>query len=80
MEDCITVGVQGAITIPARLCEAYGIKPNDRLLVEPAGNGLLLRPVAGEAIEFYTDERIAEFASDEQALSRSIVPRRGSTP
>ncbi|MEX2093609.1 MAG: AbrB/MazE/SpoVT family DNA-binding domain-containing protein [Pirellulales bacterium] len=68
MEDCITVGMQGAITIPARLREAYGIKPNDKLLVEPTGDGLLLRPVAGQTIELYTDDRIAEFASDEQAL------------
>jgi AbrB family looped-hinge helix DNA binding protein len=73
MEDCITVNVQGAITIPARLCEAYGIKPNDKLLVQPTGDGLLLRPVAGESIEVYTEDRIAEFATDEDALG-SILP------
>jgi len=74
MEDCITVGVQGAITIPARLCEAYGIKPNDKLLVEPTGNGLLLRPVGDERIELYSEDRIAEFSSDEQALGRLLPP------
>ena len=73
MPDCITVGVQGAITIPARLCEAYGLKPNDKLLIEPSDEGLLLRPVAGESIELYTEDRIAEFASDEEALG-SILP------
>jgi AbrB family looped-hinge helix DNA binding protein len=74
MEDCITVGTQGAITIPARVCEAYGIKPNDKLVVEPTGSGLLLRPLSGESIEVYTDERIAEFASDEAALGPLLPP------
>jgi len=74
MEDCITVGVQGVITIPARLCEAYGIKPNDKLLVEPRGDGLLLRPVADESIEVYSDDRIAEFASDEEVLGPLLPP------
>jgi AbrB family looped-hinge helix DNA binding protein len=74
MEDCITVGVQGAITIPARVCEAYGIKPNDKLLVEPTDEGLLLRPVTNDAMELYTDDRIAEFASDEEALGPLLPP------
>jgi AbrB family looped-hinge helix DNA binding protein len=68
MDGCITVGIQGAITIPARLCEAYGIKPNDKLLVEPTGDGLLLRPITDESVELYTDDRIAEFASEDHAL------------
>jgi AbrB family looped-hinge helix DNA binding protein len=74
MEDCITVSVQGAITIPARLCEAYGIKPNDKLHVQPTGEGLLLRPVAGDTVELYTEDRIAEFASDEHALGPILPP------
>jgi AbrB family looped-hinge helix DNA binding protein len=68
MQDCITVGTQGAITIPASTCEAFGLKPNDKLVVEPSEEGLLLRPVSSEPIEFYTEERIAEFARDEEAL------------
>lgn len=68
MSDCIIVGIQGAITIPARLCQAYGLIPNDKLVIEPSGRGILLRPVANEPIELYTDDRIAEFASDEERL------------
>lgn len=68
MQDCITVGVQGAITIPARLCEACGLRPNDKLIVETSDQGLLLRPITDESIEIYTEDRIAEFASDEEAL------------
>jgi hypothetical protein len=56
------------------MCEAYGIKPNDKLLVEPTDGGLLLRPIGGESIELYTDERIAEFARDEAALGPLLPP------
>jgi AbrB family looped-hinge helix DNA binding protein len=65
---------RGGITIPARLRQAYGLKPNDELIIEPSDGELLLRPVANEMIELYTDERIAEFFSDEDALG-PLLPR-----
>lgn len=68
MEERVTIGSRGAITIPAHLRAAYGLKPRDELIIEPSNQGLLLRPVGGEAIELYTEERIAEFSSDEEAL------------
>jgi AbrB family looped-hinge helix DNA binding protein len=74
MQDSITVGDQGAITIPARLCAAYGLKPNDKLVIEPSGEGLLLRPAGDEPIELYTDDRIAEFVGDEEALGQLLPP------
>jgi AbrB family looped-hinge helix DNA binding protein len=69
MQDRVTIGRRGSITIPAPLREAYGLKPNDELIIEPSNGGLLLRPVTGEPIEIYTEERIAEFTSDEEALA-----------
>jgi AbrB family looped-hinge helix DNA binding protein len=74
MDDCITVGVQGAIIIPAHLCAASGLKPNDKVLVQSTGDGILVRPVTDDAVEIYSDERIAEFVSDEQALGSHLPP------
>ena len=68
MDDRVTIGRRGVITIPARLRDAYGLKPNDELIIEPSNGGLLLRPVKSESIELYTEDRIAEFASDEKVL------------
>ena len=68
MTERVTIGRRGAITIPARLRAAFGLKPNDELIIEPSDRGLLLRPVKEESIELYTEDRIAEFASDEEAL------------
>jgi len=73
MDDCITVSVQGAIVIPAHLCEASGLKPNDKVLIQSTGDGILLRPITDDAFEIYSDERIVEFASDEQALSQLLL-------
>jgi AbrB family looped-hinge helix DNA binding protein len=74
MQDRVTIGRRGAITIPARLREAYGLKPNDELIIEPSDGGLLLRPVTGEPVEIYTEERIAEFASDEDVVG-GLLPK-----
>jgi AbrB family looped-hinge helix DNA binding protein len=74
MQDRVTIGRRGAITIPARLRQAYNLKPNDELIIEPRNGGLLLRPVAGESVEIYTEDRIAEFASDEQAIAPLLPP------
>jgi AbrB family looped-hinge helix DNA binding protein len=72
MKDRVTIGRRGSITIPARMREAYGLKPKDELIIEPSDGGLLLRPVSREPIEVYSEERIAEFASDEEAIGRLL--------
>ena len=74
MQERVTIGRRGAITIPVRLREAYGLKPNDELIIEPSDGGLLLRPVTSESIELYTEERIAEFSSEEDSLG-PLLPR-----
>jgi AbrB family looped-hinge helix DNA binding protein len=72
MQERVTIGYRGAITIPARLRDAYGLKPNDELIIEPSNGGLLLRPVTREPLEIYTEDRIAEFASEEEELGRLL--------
>jgi AbrB family looped-hinge helix DNA binding protein len=72
MEERVTIGQYGTITIPARLRETYGLKTNDELIIEPSDKGLLLRPISSEPIEIYTEERISEFASEEEAVGRLL--------
>jgi AbrB family looped-hinge helix DNA binding protein len=63
---------RGVITIPAKLREAYGLRPNDELIAESSERGILLRPAISVPIELYTEERIAEFAADEAALGKRL--------
>ncbi|HWL92525.1 MAG TPA: AbrB/MazE/SpoVT family DNA-binding domain-containing protein [Phycisphaerae bacterium] len=68
MKTKVTMNERGVITIPAVLRQALGLKANDELIVEETDQGLLLRPSISIPIEFYTEERIAEFATDEPAI------------
>ncbi len=72
VQNKVTINDRGVITIPVALRQAFGLKPNDELIVEQTDRGLLLRPVVSVPIELYSEERIAEFASDEEAVGRLL--------
>jgi len=74
MQERTTINERGVITIPAALRRAFGLKAGDELIAEQATEGILLRPSVNVPIEFYTEERIAEFASDEQAID-DLLPK-----
>ncbi len=74
MTERVTINARGVITIPAKLREAFGLKADDELILETVDQGLLLRPSVSVPIEFYSEERIAEFTSDEQALGK-LLPK-----
>lgn len=68
MQTKVTINDRGVITLPVALRQAFGLKANDELIVEDTAQGILLRPCITVPIEMYTEERIAEFASDEEAI------------
>ena len=74
MQRKITINERGAITVPAKMRKAFGIKANDELIIEDNEAGLLLRPAFSVPIEVYTEERISEFASDENAVGKILPP------
>jgi len=73
MTERVTINSRGVITIPAKLREAFGLKANDELILEAVDQGLLLRPSVSVPLEFYSEERIAEFTSDEQSLGKLLA-------
>jgi antitoxin PrlF len=68
----ITINERCALTIPSRLRRAFGIKPNDGLILEETEEGLLLRPAVSVPVEIYSEKRIAEFAREEKALGKKL--------
>jgi AbrB family looped-hinge helix DNA binding protein len=68
MQSKVTITERGVITIPAALRRALGLKANDELIVEQCPEGILLRPSVSVPIELYSEGRIDEFASDEEAI------------
>ncbi|MCA9303425.1 MAG: AbrB/MazE/SpoVT family DNA-binding domain-containing protein [Phycisphaerales bacterium] len=72
----ITINDRGAITIPARMRALFGIKAQDELIIENTDEGLLLRPAFSVPIEMYSEERIEEFASGEDAIGEILPPTK----
>lgn len=75
MSKTVTMGRRGAITIPASFRKRFGLEQDDLMIIEATEEGLLLRPAVSMPVEIYSEERIAEFASDDakvgQVLARS---------
>ena len=80
MQNKVTINDRGVITIPARMRDALGLKANDELIIEDTENGLLIRPAFSVPIELYSEDRISEFASDEDAVGKLLPPTPGSNP
>ncbi|MEQ8848717.1 AbrB/MazE/SpoVT family DNA-binding domain-containing protein [Botrimarina sp.] len=74
MTEKVTLTKRGVITIPAKLREAFGLKADDELILESVEQGILIRPSVSVPVEIYTEERIAEFAEDEDALGPLLPP------
>jgi AbrB family looped-hinge helix DNA binding protein len=72
MQERVTISPRGVITIPSRMREAFGLKANDQLIIENTPEGLLLRPTISIPLELYTDERVAEFTRDEEAVAKLL--------
>ena len=76
MQSKVTLNERGVITIPAALRRTYGLQANDELILEETAAGILLRPAISVPLELYTEDRIAEFASDEERIGRFLPAPR----
>ena len=52
MEETITLGRGGSITLPAKLRQAFGIQQNDPIIADMTPEGILLRPSMRVPTEF----------------------------
>lgn len=76
MQTKATINARGAITIPAAIRQAFGLKANDELIIEETEQGILLRPTLSVPLEMYSERRIAEFASDDAPIGKRLAKRR----
>lgn len=72
MKTTLTVTSRGVVTLPAKLRQALGIKPDDQLIAETTPEGLLLRPAVTLPVELYTEKRIREFDAAEADLDKTL--------
>ena len=76
MRATLTVTDRGVVTLPAKLRQALGIKPNDQVIAETTPEGLLLRPAVVLPLELYTPQRIKEFDDSEAELAAVLARRK----
>ncbi len=78
MEATVTINSRGVVTLPAKLRQALGLKPDDQLIAETTPGDLLLHPAVTPPLEIHTAERERGF--DEAALAEVLAVRaaRGS--
>lgn len=74
MLERLIITTRGSVTIPPALRQIFGLNPGAELVAEQTAEGILLRPSISVPLEIYTEERIAEFASDEEELSKLYPP------
>ena len=76
MQAKATINDRAGIPIPAAIREAFGLRPNDEVIIEETDQGILLRPAVSVPIEIYSEKRIAEFAQDDGAIGKVLKKRK----
>ena len=65
----VVLSEKGQVTIPQQFRKAMHVSKGAALVVESApGGGILLRPAAVFPVEMYSEERLAEFAKEDQLV------------
>ena len=75
MKATLSIPGRGLIALPAKMREAFGIRPQDNLIAETTLEGVLLRLAMSVPIEIYSEERIGcngGFAAQVGRLRRAI--------
>ena len=72
MNAILKVNSRGTLTLPKPLRKLLGISEGGMLMYSFREGNVTLQPAETYPIEIYTDERIAEFKEDEEAIGDRI--------
>jgi antitoxin PrlF len=76
MKVTLAISSRGVVTLPTKLREAVGLRPEDPVIAETTPEGLLLRPAVTLPVEIYTDARIRELDRAEAELDAVFKKKR----
>ena len=76
MAETIRINERGSLTLPKALRKKLGLTKGGVVLAESTSEGIVLKPAVSFPIEIYTDERISEFADEEENLSRYLKKKK----
>ena len=66
MSETLIVSSRGQITLPAALRKRLGIKSGDVMILEDRGNEVVLKPGVVLEVQYYSDEQIKQWDSDDK--------------
>jgi antitoxin PrlF len=66
MSETLIVSSRGQITLPAALRKRLGIKSGDVMILEDRGNEVVLKPGVVLEVQYYSDEQIQQWDSDDK--------------
>lgn len=76
MQDIVFINDRGMVTLPTRIRKELGLTGGQQLIIATTPDGeLRLRPSTSVPIEMYTEERIAEFTSEDAEVGRVLKER-----
>ena len=77
MTKVININERGTLTLPKELRKRLGIKKGGQVMAEETSEGVLLKTGATFPVEMYSDERLAEFeTNNEKALERYFSKKK----
>ena len=70
MTKVININERGTLTLPKELRQRLGLNGGGQVVAEETADGILIRAGATFPVELYSDQRVAEFArNNDQALA-----------
>ena len=73
----IQLSQRGTLTLPKKLRDKYALNGEVTVVLEDTDQGILVRPAAVFPIEYYSNERLAEFeAENNQAIAKYFPEKR----
>lgn len=73
MQEVISITDRGTLTLPASIRKELGLTGGQQFIVLTTPEGeLLLRPAATIPLEIYSEERICEFAEEDQEIGKLL--------
>jgi AbrB family looped-hinge helix DNA binding protein len=76
MAETIRINERGSLTLPKTLRKKLGLAKGGVVLAESTSEGIVLKPAIAFPIEIYTDERISEFATEDEKLSQYLKKKK----
>ena len=70
MTKVISINERGTLTLPKELRQRLGLNGGGQVVAEETSDGILIRAGATFPVELYSDQRVAEFArNNDQTLA-----------